>query len=181
MLWNARIAADFGLRSFEVLGFGRATRFVFRQRGLGKVGKDAYGHLLAEFLFRQRCTATKTECLPAFLHEILVWQSEHPNKKVFETKLQDCIPNSVLADFSALIGDEEGEGSNLEPEPVRLHSRVVGRELCEANPCEAGVVGKKKLVEQEWWEENCVKQTLVKQEWWERNAWWSRSGGKRTV
>ena len=28
MLWNARIAADFGLRSFEVLGFGRATRFV---------------------------------------------------------------------------------------------------------------------------------------------------------
>ena len=39
-------------------------------------------------------------------------------------------------------------------------------------------MGKKKLVEQEWWEENCVKQTLVKQEWWERNAWWSRSGGE---
>ena len=57
---------------------------------------------------------------------------------------------------------------------------MVGRELCEANPCEAGVVGKKKHVEQEWWEENCVKQTLVKQEWWERNAWWSRSGGKET-
>ena len=104
--------------------FGRLKKY-FRQRGLGRVGKDAYGHLLAEFLFRQRCTATKTECLPAFLHEILVWQSEHPNKKVFETKLQDCIPDSVLADFSALIGDEEGEGSNLESEPVRLQSPVL--------------------------------------------------------
>ena len=35
MLWNARIAADFGLRSFEVLGFGRATRF-----GLSHAGAD---------------------------------------------------------------------------------------------------------------------------------------------
>ena len=26
VLWDARIAADFGLRSFEILGFGRATR-----------------------------------------------------------------------------------------------------------------------------------------------------------
>ena len=31
-------------------------------------------------------------------------------------------------------------------------------------------MGKKKLVEQEWWEENCVKQTLVKQEWSERKT-----------
>ena len=39
--------------------FGRLKKY-FRQRGLGRVGKDAYGHLLAEFLFRQRCTATRS-------------------------------------------------------------------------------------------------------------------------
>ena len=55
---------------------------------------------------------------------------------------------------------------------------MVGRELCEANPCEAGVVGKKKLVEQEWWEENCVK--FLERTIWKIEKRWKTGGAGTT-
>ena len=96
--------------------FGRLKKY-FRQRGLGRVGKNAYGHLLAEFLFRQMCSAEKTEVFPSFLHEILDWQAEHPQKKVFESKIQDLMPDEIKADFD-MLNDES-----------KLHTREIPKGL----------------------------------------------------
>ena len=53
--------------------FGRLKQYL-RQRKYGKVGKPAYGELLAEFMWRQRCSAFRTEPLRNLFGEIQAWQ-----------------------------------------------------------------------------------------------------------
>ena len=65
-------------------------------------------------------------------------------------------------------GDDEEEEYPTKRCGHKIHKmswRVQGTRPHGNKPGGAGVVGKKRVVEQEWWE---------------RNAWWSRSGGKET-
>ena len=59
--------------------FGRLKQYL-RQRKYGKVGKPAYGELLAEFMWRQRCSAFRTEPLRNLFGEIQAWQNQHPRR-----------------------------------------------------------------------------------------------------
>ena len=59
--------------------FGRLKQYL-RQRKYGKVGKPAYGELLAEFTWRQRCSAFRTEPLRNLFGEIQAWQNQHPRR-----------------------------------------------------------------------------------------------------
>ncbi|CAE7387926.1 unnamed protein product, partial [Symbiodinium microadriaticum] len=59
--------------------FGRLKKYL-RQREYLRIGKRAYGEALAEFLWRQRCSAFRLEPFYNLLREIKVWQDAHPRK-----------------------------------------------------------------------------------------------------
>ena len=59
--------------------FGRLKTYL-RQRQYGRVGKKAYGELLAEFLWRQRCSAFGVEPFYNLMREIKTWQDAHPRR-----------------------------------------------------------------------------------------------------
>ncbi|CAE7880306.1 unnamed protein product [Symbiodinium necroappetens] len=59
--------------------FGRLKKYL-RQREYLRIGKRAYGEVLAEFLWRQRCSAFRVEPFYNLLREIKVWQDVHPRR-----------------------------------------------------------------------------------------------------
>ena len=59
--------------------FGRLKTYL-RQRQYGRVGKKAYGELLAEFLWHQRCSAFGVEPFYNLMREIKTWQDAHPRR-----------------------------------------------------------------------------------------------------
>ena len=59
--------------------FGRLKKYL-RQREYLRIGKRAYGQVLAEFLWRQRCSAFRVELFYNLLREIKVWQDAHPRR-----------------------------------------------------------------------------------------------------
>ena len=60
--------------------FGRLKSYL-RQRRYGRAGKNNYGHLLAEFLWRQQCSAHRADPFRSLLAEIKEWQDDHPSKE----------------------------------------------------------------------------------------------------
>ena len=58
---------------------GRLKKYL-RQREYLRIGKKAYGEVLAEFLWRQRCSAFRVEPFYNLLREIKVWQDAHPRR-----------------------------------------------------------------------------------------------------
>ena len=59
--------------------FGRLNKYL-RQREYARFGKRAYGEVLAEFLWRQRCSAFRVEPFYNLLKEIKTWQDAHPTR-----------------------------------------------------------------------------------------------------
>ena len=59
--------------------FGRLKKYLCQREYL-RIGKRAYGEVLAEFLWRQRCSAFRVEPFYNLLREIKVWQDAHPRR-----------------------------------------------------------------------------------------------------
>ena len=194
----ARIAADFfGLRSFEVLGFGRATRLVsampvlilrLGRRMCGSATKERFGSWFGATFW----------CCPILSKRAQVefWRQREgiPALDVFKqassaNERRRRIPHQALRAQDVLESSRNSSPlpfglcqpgsvcpllywfcSDCPRGQMQKEVGLVRRELCEANPC--------------WWERNAWwsrsggKERLVEQEWWERNAWWSRSGGE---
>ena len=60
--------------------FGRLKSYL-RQRRYGRAGKNNYGHLLAEFLWRQQCSAHQADPFRRLLAESKEWQDDHPSQE----------------------------------------------------------------------------------------------------
>ena len=161
MLWDARIAADFGLRSFEVSGFGRATCLVSAMPALTSAfgAQNVSKSALVLGLVQPFGVAT----ILSERAQVEFWRQREgiPALDVFKQassgrrRRRRRIPHQALR---AQDSQDVLESSrNSSPRKQTWWSRSGRKETCGG----AGVVGKKRLVEQEWWE---------------RNAWWSRSG-----
>ena len=103
--------------------FGRLKKY-FRQQGLGRVGKKNYGHLLAEFLWRQRCSAFGRDLFSNLLDEITAWQKEHPQKATFEDSIFEKIPDEYYQDFQSMV-DEKQDIPSPEAKPLSPHLEPV--------------------------------------------------------
>ncbi|CAE7248400.1 unnamed protein product [Symbiodinium sp. CCMP2592] len=116
--------------------FGRLKQYL-RQRKYGKVGKPAYGELLAEFMWRQRCSAFRAEPLRNLFGEIQAWQNQHPRRPEVQNPFSvDDIPVDILNDFQSLLDDPEDvpadRGDGVSPsENVPAHD---GRDASPQRP-----------------------------------------------
>ena len=95
--------------------FGRLKSYI-RQRGIKRVSKQCYGRVLAEFLWRQTCSARDEEPYSELLNEILTWQQRHPNAAQHNPSLVMSLPEEFRADFASIFEDEVPQGPQA-PQP----------------------------------------------------------------
>ena len=86
--------------------FGRLKAWV-RKKGVKKVGKNTYGHLLAEFLWWQHCTANKLDTFSDLLGHVKDWQDVHPNTVHERPSLKASLPTELREQFESLLRPHE--------------------------------------------------------------------------
>ncbi|CAE7234151.1 unnamed protein product [Symbiodinium sp. CCMP2592] len=97
--------------------FGRLKSYV-RRRGIKRVSRQCYGKVLAEFLWRQTCSAKQEEPFSELLNEILLWQFRHPHAAKHAPSLESSVPEDLKADFANLVEDEMPEAPRQAPAPL---------------------------------------------------------------
>ena len=83
------------------------------------MGKNTYGHLLAEFLWWQHCSANNIDTFSDLLNHVKDWQDMHPQRIREEQSLTRAIPDECLEAFRSIL-QEGAPPPDAQPPDVQL-------------------------------------------------------------